>query len=245
MANKNGNNSMKAIILAGGKGARLKPYTQVFPKALMPIGDKPILEIIICQLKQAGFSEVTITCGHLAELIQTFFNEGGNIGIPIRYTRENMPLGTAGPLGLLKGQLTETFIMLNGDILTELDYSKLIQFHRESKAAATLAVNRRQVKIDFGVPIIDAEATVAGYSEKPVMDYQVSMGIYVLEPRVLDHVHPNQYLDVPELILKLIAQREKVKAYIHDGFWLDIGRYEDFQKANEEAEEIYKMLHIT
>ncbi|MFZ2071059.1 MAG: sugar phosphate nucleotidyltransferase [Halobacteriota archaeon] len=142
---------MKAIILAGGKGTRLKPYTTVFPKPLMPIGDKPILEIVIRQLKSHAFDEIIITVGHLAELIMTFFTDGSKIGVKIEYSREDNPLGTAGGLGLIKEELNKTFLMMNGDVLTTLDYSDLGNYHKRNGAIATIALNKRDVKIDFGV----------------------------------------------------------------------------------------------
>ncbi|MCK4817018.1 NTP transferase domain-containing protein, partial [bacterium] len=142
---------MKAVILAGGKGTRLKPYTTIFPKPLMPIGDKPILEIVIRQLKSHGFDEILMAVGHLAELIMTFFNDGRKYDVKIRYLREDKPLGTAGPLALMKDELNETFLMMNGDVLTTLDYSDLIEFHKTSGSVATIALKKRDVHIDFGV----------------------------------------------------------------------------------------------
>ena len=146
---------MKAVILAGGKGTRLKPYTTVFPKPLMPINDKPILEIVIRQLKSHAFDDVIITVGHLAELIVTFFGDGSKFGVKIEYSREDKPLGTAGGLGLVKDELNETFLMMNGDVLTTLDYSDLVSYHKRNDAIATIALKKRDVKIDFVVVEID------------------------------------------------------------------------------------------
>jgi len=233
---------MKAVILAGGKGTRLKPYTTVFPKPLMPIGDKPILEIVVQQLKSHGFNEIIMAVGHLAELIMTFFNDGSKYGIKIKYTREDKPLGTAGPLALMKGELNETFLMMNGDLLTTLDYSDLVNYHKRNGAIATIALNKRTVKIDFGVPEVDTDNNVIGYTEKPEIDYLVSMGVYVFEPRVLEYIRPNEYLDFPDLIKKLISNGETVKGYVYGGYWLDIGRPDDYERANREIEEIYSKL---
>jgi NDP-sugar pyrophosphorylase family protein len=228
---------MKAVILAGGKGTRLKPYTTVFPKPLMPIGDKPILEIVVRQLKLHGFEELIVAVGHLAELIMTFFNDGSKYGINIKYTRENKPLGTAGPLALMKEELKETFLMMNGDVLTTLDYSDLVNYHKKNKAIATIALKKRTVKIDFGVPEVDKANNIVGYTEKPEIEYLVSMGVYVFDPRVLDYIKPNEYLDFPDIIKKLISNGETIKGYVYDGHWLDIGRPEDYERANREIKE--------
>jgi NDP-sugar pyrophosphorylase family protein len=230
---------MKAVILAGGKGTRLKPYTTVFPKPLMPIGDKPILEIVVRQLKSHGFDEIIMAVGHLAELIMTFFDDGSKFGVEIDYSRENKPLGTAGGLGLIKNELNETFLMLNGDVLTTLDFSDLVNYHKRNEAIATIALKKRDVKIDFGVVEIDDNNSIVGYTEKPKIDYLVSMGVYVFEPNVLEYIRENEYLDFPDLIKKLISNGKTVKGYVYDGYWLDIGRPNDYEKANREANELY------
>ena len=233
---------MKAIILAGGKGTRLKPYTTVFPKPLMPIGDNPILEIIVRQLKLHGFNEIIMAVGHLAELIMTFFNDGTKYGIKIKYTREDQPLGTAGPLALMKEDLNEAFLMMNGDVLSTLNYSDLVNYHKRNGAIATIALKKRTIKIDFGVPEVDADNNIVGYTEKPEIEYLVSMGVYVFEPRVLEYIRPNEYLDFPDLIKELISNGETVKVYVYDGYWLDIGRPNDYERANKEIDEIYPKL---
>ena len=235
---------MKAVILAGGKGTRLRPYTTVFPKPLMPIGDKPILEIVVRQLKSHGFDEIIITVGHLAELIMTFFGDGSKVGVKIKYSREDKPLGTAGGLGLIKKALNETFLMMNGDVLTTLNYSELVKHHKKNGAIATIALNKRDVKIDFGVVEINDGNSIVGYTEKPKIEYLVSMGVYAFEPLVLEYIKPNEYLDFPDLIKKLISNGETVKGYTYDGYWLDIGRPDDYERANMEIEEIYDKLDL-
>lgn len=230
---------MKAVILAGGKGTRLKPYTTVFPKPLMPIGDKPILEIVVRQLKSHGFDEIIMAVGHLAELIMTFFDDGSKFGVEIDYSRENKPLGTAGGLGLIKNELNKTFLMLNGDVLTTLDYSDLVNYHKRNGAIATIALNKRDVYIDFGVVEIDDNNSIVGYTEKPKIGYLVSMGVYVFDPKVLEYIRENEYLDFPDLIKKLVSNGKTVKGYVYDGYWLDIGRPDDYEKANREANELY------
>src|SRR5207302_1917144 len=226
---------MRAVILAGGRGTRLLPYTTVFPKPLMPIGDMPILEVVLRQLKDAGITKVTMAVGHLAELLQAFFGDGTRLGLEIGYSREDRPLGTVGPLTLIDG-LQDTFLMMNGDILTTIDYAHLIQTHRASGAVATIATYVRQVKIDFGVLETNAADLVREYTEKPVLDYRVSMGIYVFEPGILKYLTQGQYRDFPDLVKTLIAHNKPVRSYPFTGYWLDMGRPDDYAKAVEEFE---------
>lgn len=223
------------MILAGGKGSRLAPYTTVLPKPLMPIGDMPILEIVLKQLKRSGFDDVVIAVGHLASLIRAYFGDGSELGIRIEYIHEASPLGTAGPLGNIEG-LTDTFLVMNGDILTDLDYRKLAESHRAGGSIMTIATYKRTVKIDFGVlDIVDGH--VSAYIEKPTLDYVVSMGIYMMEPAVRNHLKPGEYLDLPDLVRLILASGERVRAYPFDGRWLDIGRQEDFMEAQTRFEE--------
>lgn len=237
---------MKAVILAGGKGARLRPYTTVFPKPLMPIGDKPILEIIIRQLESQGFKEIILMVGHLGELIMAFFGDGSKFGVNIRYSKEEQPLGTVGGLGLIKDQLDDTFLLVNGDTLTTLNFPDFIDYHKRNGATATVALKERQVNIDFGVVEINrSNNAVKGYTEKPSLDTLVSMGVSALQPDVLEFIKPNEYLDFPNLIQNLIANGKNVKGYIFDGYWLDIGRPDDYERANMEIEEIEDKLGIS
>jgi NDP-sugar pyrophosphorylase family protein len=233
---------MKAIILAGGEGTRLKPYTTVFPKPLMPVNDKPILEIVVRQLKSYGFDEIILAVGHLSELITAFFGDGSKFGVNISYSREDSPLGTVGGLGLIKDELDETFLMMNGDVLTTLDLPDLVNYHRTNQAVATIALTKRNVHIDFGVAELDGKDSIMKYIEKPEIEYLVSMGVYVFEPEVLENIMPDQYLDFPDLIEELISNGKTVKGYIYDGYWLDIGRPDDYEKANNEIDEIYPQL---
>ncbi|MDD5368688.1 MAG: sugar phosphate nucleotidyltransferase [Anaerolineaceae bacterium] len=221
---------MKAIILAGGKGTRLAPYTRIFPKPLMPIGDMPILEILLHQLKRAGVAEAVLTVGHLSELLRAFFQDGARLGLPISYSREDCPLGTAGPLSLIPA-LDSTFLVANGDVLTTLPIPDLLQFHRDNGALATIAMHRRQVKIDLGVIHLNGGNIITDYVEKPTLDYHVSMGIYVFEPRVLDYIPHAQPLDFPDLVKKLLAAGEKVVGFPFTGYWQDLGRPDDYEQA--------------
>ena len=222
---------MKAVILAGGKGTRLAPYTRVFPKPMMPIGDKTILEVLIAQLKRAGVDEVIITVGHLAGLMRAFFKDGRDYDLKIRYSYEDHPLGTAGPLSLIDG-LNENFIVSNGDLLTLLDITQLVAFHKnQHNALATIATHCREVHIDLGVIETDTDHAVTGYIEKPTLEYLVSMGMYVFDPAILDYIPYNEYLDFPDLVLKLLADGKRVTNYQYDGYYRDLGRPEDYEIA--------------
>jgi NDP-mannose synthase len=221
---------MKAVILAGGKGTRLAPYTTILPKPLMPIGDMPILEIVLRQLKGYGFREISLAVGHLAELLMAYCGDGGKFGLQINYSHEEKPLGTAGPISLVAG-LDETFLVMNGDLLTTLDYQDMYLFHRKRGAIATLAAYEREVKIDLGVLDIDADDWVKDYIEKPTYKYSVSTGVYIFEPDVLAFIEPNERLDLPELVLKLKRKTHAVNVYRFDGYWLDIGRPDDYELA--------------
>lgn len=233
--------SMKAVILAGGKGARLQPYTKILPKPLMPIGDMPILEILLRQLKRAGIEDIVLTVGHLAGILQAFFRDGSRWGVKIEYSLEDQPLGTAGPLSLLS-DLNQTFLVANGDVLTTLDFNELVDAHKRSKAVATIAIHSRQEVIDLGVVEVNAAHQVVGYLEKPRFDYQVSMGIYVFEPEVLKFIPYGEYLDFPDLILRLLGEGCNVMAYPFEGYWQDLGRKDDYEQAISEFEVMRKQI---
>jgi NDP-mannose synthase len=227
---------MKAVILAGGKGTRLAPYTRIFPKPMLPIGDKAILEILIYQMRRAGVDEIVLTVGHLAGLMRAFFQDGSQFGVNICYSYEDHPLGTAGPLAAV-ASLDETFLVTNGDVLTTLDLRELIAFHKENKGIATIATHHRQVRIDLGVIQTNGDHTIVGYQEKPVIDYSVSMGVYVFEPDVLAYIPKGKYLDFPDLVKILIADGKKVVAFPFSGYWMDLGRPDDYEQANVDFED--------
>jgi len=232
---------MKAVILAGGKGTRLAPYTAVLPKPLMPVGDLPILEIVIRQLRHYGVSDIVLAVGYLAELIKAYFGDGHRFGVRIRYSREEKPLGTAGPLTLIDG-LDEPFLVMNGDLLTTLDYAKLAAHHADADAMCTIAMYRRSVQITLGVMQVNPEYRLLDYIEKPTYDYQVSMGAYVFDPTVLGYITAGQYLDFPDLIKMLLRDNRYVAGYPFDGYWLDIGRHDDYAQAMQEFEEMRPSL---
>ena len=228
---------MQAVILAGGKGTRLRPYTTIFPKPLMPINDMPILEVVIRQLKKSGFKKITMAVGHLAELIEAFFDNGNRWDMEISYSREDIPLGTAGPLALLEN-LNDTFLVMNGDVLSDLNYNDLVKFHKEQNAIATIAMYNKEVKIDLGIIKTNEKHEIYDYIEKPTLIYQVIMGIYVFDKRVLNFIPKGEYFDLPDLIHTLIKANEKIVGYHFKGYWRDIGRREDYEEAVEEFEKL-------
>jgi NDP-sugar pyrophosphorylase family protein len=221
---------MKAVILAGGKGTRLAPYTKILPKPLMPIGDMPILEILMRQMKRCGFNDIILTVGYLAEYLRLFFQDGQQLGLNITYSYEEKPMGTAGPLTLVK-DLEDTFLVSNGDILTTLPLDQLFAFHHEQQAAATIAMHNRHIKVDLGVIELDGGNLIQGYIEKPTYDFMVSMGIYIFEPKVLTYIPRGQYYDFPDLVKTLIAAGQKVVGFPFDGYWQDLGRQDDYEQA--------------
>ncbi len=226
---------MKAVILAGGKGRRLDPYTRIIPKPLMPVGEKPILEILLRQMKAAGITDVVLTVSYLADLVRLFFQNGEHLGMQITYCYEKTPLGTSGGIASVGG-LEETFLVCNGDVLTTLNLKDLIAFHHAQDAIATVASHYRSVHIDMGVVQSNEDHRITGYLEKPSYEYLVSMGIYVFEPRVLDYIPRNQYLDFPDLVLKLFDAGEKVSSFPFQGYWEDLGHPNDYERANMDFE---------
>lgn len=225
---------IRAVVLAGGKGTRLQPFTINFPKPLMPLGDRPVLEVLMERLVAHGITDITISLGHMAELIKAYFEQKPQWKekIRLRFVQESVPLGTAGALSLVP-DLQKTFIVMNGDLLTDLNFSDLLEFHRKSSATLTIAAHRREIKIDLGVLEVNEMRRVTGYKEKPVSSLEVSMGIYVYEPKALQWIRPGEPLDLPELVLKLIKAGEPVCAYPSHCQWLDIGRPDDYRQAQE------------
>jgi NDP-sugar pyrophosphorylase family protein len=221
---------IRVVILAGGKGTRLKPYTTVFPKPLMPIGEMPILEVVLRQLKFFGFRKITISVNHLADLIQTFFGDGSKLGLSITYCMEETPLGTAGSISLVD-DITENFLVMNGDLLTTIDYSAMTKSHISSGAAATIGVFPRKVKIDFGVLELGGRGELLQYKEKPEFEFLVSMGVNAFHKSVLEFIPKGQYLDIPTLMMNLKNAGRQVLVYRSECQWLDIGRPDDYENA--------------
>lgn len=219
---------MQVLILAGGQGTRLKPFTNVIPKPLVPVGEYPILEIVLRQLSRSGVKRVTLAVSHLARLIEAFFGNGERLGLDITYSLEESPLGTAGPIRLID-PVDDDFLVMNGDLLTTIDYADLFRQHTSSGAAATIATFKKEVKIDLGVLDLDGERLI-NYIEKPTYDFTVSIGIYALHRRVIGYI-PGGKFDMPDLILALCKAGEKIVCYSGDYDWLDIGRLDDYEQA--------------
>jgi NDP-sugar pyrophosphorylase family protein len=227
---------MQAIILAGGKGTRLMPYTATFPKPLVPLGERPILEIVIRQLKKAGFKDIVISTGHLAGLIEAYFGDGEKLGVDIRYVREEKPLNTAGALALVD-DLEKDFLVMNGDVLTTLDYGKMMRFHEDEEAVATIGVFERVQKIDYGVVSLAGGSKLKDYVEKPTIPFLVSMGVNVLNRKAVSYIKKGEALGMPDLMLRLKGKGENVVCYREKCEWLDIGRPDDYELAQKEMEE--------
>lgn len=226
---------MLAVVLAGGEGTRLAPYTRVLPKPLLPIGDRPILEIIVCQLRDAGVTDITLATGYLSGLIEAYFGDGTAFGVQISYSREDEPLGTAGPLAAIDG-LDETFLLMNGDCFSDLDFTALVEAHAKSGAVATIASHVEEVEVDFGVLHVEGERAIRAIDEKPRYVMDVSMGAYVFEPSVLELIEPGTYLDFPDLIAELIERGDQVDAYRHSGSWVDVGRIRHLEELAQALE---------
>jgi NDP-mannose synthase len=237
--------SKRAVVLAGGKGKRLGPYTTVLPKPLLPVGDCAILEVVVRQLRAYDFCDLTMAVGYLSHLVQAVMADGSRHGVSIEYHKETHPLGTVGPLATVEN-LDDTFLMMNGDVLTTLDYGRLYDLHREAGNALTVASHRRTVNIDYGVLHLGHELgetrRIQGFEEKPELGYVVSMGVYVMEPHVLDFIEPGEYMDLPDLVLRLVDAGEQVGSHVFDGFWLDIGRHDDYERAINEYEQLKPLL---
>lgn len=227
---------MKAVILAGGRGTRLAPYTMVLPKPLVPVGGIPILETVLRQLRHCGFHEAVLAVGYLSPLIRAYFEQNPiSQRMRLRYHQETEPLGTAGALASIS-ELDEPFLVMNGDLLTTLDFADMMRHHREQDAMLTIAVTERKYQIEVGVLSVDADDRVVGYTEKPVHSFPASMGIYICSPRVQRYMEPGVALDIPTLVVRLIEAGEKVIGYRSEAFWLDMGNPSDYARASEAFE---------
>lgn len=218
-----------AVILAGGKGTRLRPYTVVLPKPLVPVGDKPILELIIMQLAKQEFKRIIIAVNHQADIIMAYFGNGQKWGVSIEYSLEKKPLGTMGPLKLLRN-LPKSFLVMNGDVLTDLDYGRFLRDHEDSGRFFTIASHQRVQKIDYGILDIDGEV-LAGFREKPNSYFCVSMGVYAVSEDILEYIPKDVYFGFDDLMLRMLQDGMEVGVIPHSGYWMDIGRPDDYEQA--------------
>jgi len=223
---------MKGVIQCGGKGMRLRPYTTVLPKPLMPVGSKPVLELLLKWLRRNGVQDVYITTGYLGHLIRAVCGDGRQWGVNIHYTEEGEPLGTVGALRLLREQLDETFLVINGDVLTDLNLGAFADFHHRQGGKLTIATARRTIETDFGI-IEEHNNRVTRFQEKPTLTHLVSMGVYCMEPEILPYIPDGVPFGFDNLMACMMAAREPVNIFQHGGLWLDIGRVDDFQKVQE------------
>lgn len=223
---------MKAVIQCGGKGTRLMPYTMVLPKPLMPVGPRPVLELVLQWLRRNDVTEVFITTGYLGNLIRIACGDGRRWGLSIKYTEELQPLGTIGPLRMLRKSLDSTFLVVNGDVLTDLNIAALANTHRQMGNVVTIATVCRSIKTDFGI-IEQSGGRVTQFKEKPLLNHQCSMGVYCMQPDVFEYIPPRLPFGFDDLVLCLLERKVPVGAFRHDGQWLDIGRVDDFRRAQE------------
>lgn len=223
-----------AVILAGGKGTRLRPYTITMPKPLVPVGDTPILSIIIMQLKKQGFTHIKIAVNHQADLIKAYFGDGSKWGVDISYSLENKPLGTMGPLKLMK-DLPENFLVMNGDVLSDINYANFLDEHSAHENLFTISSYRRVQKVDYGV-LETESSTLIGFKEKPHLDYCVSMGIYAISKKILNYIPDNQFYGFDTLMYDLLDKKKNVSVKEYSGYWMDIGRPDDYQQAIDDVE---------
>ena len=232
---------MRAVVLAGGIGSRLYPYTTVLPKPLMPVGNVPILDVVLKQLANSGFKSVTLAVGYLSDLIKAYVGSGAKYGLKIDYSFEKKPLGTIGPLSLIKG-LKNTFLVINGDLLTLIDYAKMLECHKKSGSLATLASKPRRVIVDYGVLDYDKKGKLISHKEKPVLQYNVGMGICFFEPEVLKYIPKGRRFDFPDLVRSFLKKNIPLNIYKSEDYWRDIGRWEDYQSAQKDFSKIKRHL---
>lgn len=235
---------MRAIILAGGRGTRLKPYTNLIPKPLVPIGEKySVVEIVIKQLASHGFKHITLAVNHLSKLIMAYFGDGSDFGIQIDYSVEAKELSTIGPLTLIK-DLPDDFLVMNGDILSNLNYKNFLENHILEKSCISVSSFQREIKTEFGVLECDASGYLTDFKEKPSISMDVSMGVYCLNRSVVNELEPNQPYGFDKLMIESIQKKKRVAIKKFDGFWLDIGREQDYEYANENYKKIFEDLEL-
>ena len=225
-------NKMKAVIQCGGQGTRLRPYTMVLPKPLMPVQSQPVLELLLKWLRRNDLRDIYITTGYLGHLIKSFCGDGRRWDLRIRYTDEQTPLGTVGPLSLLRDELDSTFLVINGDVLTDLSLSAFARYHHSTRGLLTVATIHRQTRMDFGM-IEQQGGRITNFKEKPILTNLVSMGVYCMDPALLQYIPSGVPFGIDDLVLCLLRRNLPVYSYIHEGIWLNIGRIDDFQTAQE------------
>jgi NDP-mannose synthase len=236
--------SFEAIVLAGGKGTRLAPFTHVLPKPLLPVGERPILDLVLTQLSRAGCRKATMAVGHLGHLIEIYCGTGDRWGMEIDYFREETPLGTVGALAQIDGIPDEPFIVMNGDVLSDLSFNELLDVHGRNDAALTIGAFRRRERDELGILDVDGDGALVAYREKPEHDYLVSMGIYAFSRAAVELIPAGDRMDFPDLVQTLLAAGRPVRTHTHSDYWLDLGRPDDFARANDEFEAVHERLGV-
>ena len=232
---------MEAVILAGGQGTRLRPHTDEIPKPLLPVGEKPVVEILLKQMQKTGVTQVCMAVNHLSGQIINTIGNGERYGLKIKYSQEELPLSTVGPLKLVKN-LSDNFIVANADVLTDLNFRTLFDYHLGNQANLTVATYARPNPIDFGVITVDDNGLAVGFNEKPVFNFVVSMGIYVFSKSILKYVPDNRPFGFDNLMFTLLDNRIPIHTFPFSGYWLDIGRPDDYQKANDDIDRITDLM---
>ncbi len=232
---------MEAVILAGGQGTRLRPHTDEIPKPMVPVGGVPIVAILLRQMKKTGINRIHMAVNHLSEQIITAIGDGKNFGLKIEYSHEEKPLSTVGPLKLIKN-LGDNFIVANADVLTDLNFNTIFDYHKSQKANLTVATYARRSPIDYGVLTVDDNGLAVGFKEKPEFNFVVSMGIYVFSKSILKHVPDNKPFGFDNLMFTLLGNKIPIHTFSHSGYWLDIGRPDDYQKANDDIDKIKDLI---
>lgn len=223
---------MKAVIMVGGLGSRLRPFTQVIPKPLLPIGDETVLDITAKKLKSHGFKEIILATNYKADLFKSYCGDGSKYDLSVTYSQEDKPLGTSGPLTLLKDKLTEDFLVINGDVLTNLDFAHLMKFHQDNKADFTLVTKELEFPLAYGV-IKSENDRVINLEEKSNIKSEINAGIYIISPNALKEL-PEGHSLMTDFIKDLIKKGKKVYRYKLEGYWLDIGQTKDYEQAQED-----------
>ncbi len=221
----------KAIVLCGGKGTRLRPYTYTIPKPMLPLGRKPILEYVLSSLKRAGITDAYLAVGYLHEQLEEYFGDGGKIGLKLHYSVETAELGTAGSIIPLMGKFDETFVVMMGDHLSNVEISKIIGFHKKHKAIATIALNRKGVPLEYGVADMEGDKIVR-FREKPIVENLINTGVYVFEPEIFDFIKPKEDF-ANDVFPRLLEKGERINGYVFSDYWLDIGRTTDYEHINQ------------
>jgi dTDP-glucose pyrophosphorylase len=228
----------KVVLMVGGLGVRLRPLTNNIPKPMLKVGDRPILETIVRQFAEYGFTDIIMCVNYKSDIIQGYFGDGSNFGVNIEYVIENKRMGTAGALSLLKKLPEEPFFVMNGDLLTKVNFEHLLEFHSASKSVATMCVREYGFQIPYGVVNVD-DSKILSIEEKPERKYYVNAGIYMLDPKAVKEIPEGEFYDIPDLFEKLIKNEMTVSSFPIKEYWLDIGQIEEYEKANEEYDDVF------